>query len=195
MVAVEKIEERRLGPRRPLDAASPQTPGLETEAFEIQNEILQPQTGPLPDRRRLGRLEVGVAQGRLRGPAPREFSQGGDDAEEAPFDQCQGVPGDHQFGVVTDEAGGCAEVEDRTGRRRPVGEGVEVGHDVVTGLLLVLGDPFEITLVDDEIGPHLLEGLLGNLQAQFPFGLRQGQPGSAPGRETVTRRKQPQHFR
>ena len=141
MVAVEEIEEGGLGAGDALDPARLQPPALEAQPLEIEDEILEPQTGAFAHRGRLRRLEVGHPETGLRRPALGEVGERGDHPENPRLDQRHGVAGDALFGVVADEAARGAEVEDGFRRRGVLGEDVEVGHDVVPGLALDLGHP------------------------------------------------------
>ena len=72
-------------------------------------------------------------------------------------------------------------MEDRLGRWSTVGKGLEVGHDVVPGALLVLAHPIEILRGHLEVGQHLVEGVIRDLETLLLFGRSQSQPEPSPG--------------
>ncbi len=189
MVAVEELEEGGLGAGGALDAAHLEAAALEMEPLEIEQEVLQPQAGAFADRGRLGGLEVGHAEGRLVGPLVGETGEGRDHRQHPRDHEVEGVAGDDEVGVVADEGRGRAEVEDRPGRRRTVGKGLEVGHDVVPGALFVLPHPLEIVGGHLEVGPHLLDGLVRNVEPELVLGRGQRQPQPPPGGVAVARLK------
>ena len=100
-----------------------------------------------------------------------------------------------QLGVVTDEARGGAEVQVRPRGRGALGEGVQMGHDVMARLAFDFAHPLEIVGVDLEMGPHLLERGVGDFETEPALGLRERQPQPSPGGVAVARREQTQHFR
>ena len=79
MVAVKELEKGRLGTGGALRAPQLQPATLEAKAFEVEQEILQPQAGPFSDGGRLGGLEVGHAEGRFVGPV---FGKAGEAVDE-----------------------------------------------------------------------------------------------------------------
>ncbi len=85
-------------------------------------------------------------------------------------------------------------MEDRFRRRRPFGKDMEVGHDIVPGLALDLGDPQEIVLGDLEISAHLLDGLERNPEAELSLGLGERQPHPPPGGVAVAGEEQTKHL-
>ena len=194
MVAVEEIEEGRLGAGDALDPARLQPAALEAQPLQIEDEILEPQTGAFAHRGRLRRLEVGHPETGLRRPALGEVGERRDDREQPGLDQRHGVAGDALLGVVADEAARGAEVENRLRRRRVLGKDVEVGHDIVPGLALDLGDPDEIVLGHLEVGAHLLDGLGRNLEPELRLGLGERQPHPPPGGVTVAGGEQVEHL-
>ena len=194
VVAVEELEIGGLGPGRALGAAQLETLALEAQALEVEEEVLHPQTRPLADRCWLRRLEVGHTEGRLVGPSLGELGQRGHHRQETFDHEVEGVTGDEELGIVTDEGRGRAQVEDRLRSRRSVGKGLEVGHDVVASAFLVRLHPLEIILGHLEVSPHLLDGLGRNLEPQLTLGLGQRQPHPPPRRVTMPSGKQPLHF-
>ena len=56
MIAVEELEEARLGAGRSLRSAGPEELATVDDLLEIDEQIVDPQADPLADRRRLRRL-------------------------------------------------------------------------------------------------------------------------------------------
>ena len=158
-IAVEQIEEGGLGTGGSLGAAQFEASAFETQPLEIEEQLVQPQRGAFAHGGRLRRLQVGHPEARFRRPALGEVGERRDHRQQTGLHQRHGVAGDALLGVVADEAARGAEVENRFGRRRVLGVDVEVGHDIVPGLALDLGDPDEVVGCDLEIGAHLLDRL------------------------------------
>ena len=171
-----------------------ETAALETKPLEIENQILEPETGAFTHRGRLCGLEVGHPETGFRSPALGEVGEGGDHRQQPRFDQIHGIAGDALLGVVADEARGGAEVEDGLGRRRPFGKDMEVGHDIVSGFALDHGDPLEVLFGDFEIRAHLLDGFERDVETEFELGLGQCQPHPPPCRITVAGREEVEHL-
>jgi hypothetical protein len=194
VVAVEELEKGRLGPGRALGTPQLEASTLEAQALEVEEEVLQPQTRPLADRGRLRWLEVGHAEGWFVGPLLGKGRQGSCHRHHPLDHQIEGIAGDEELGIITNEGRGRPEVENRLRRRCAVGKGLEVGHDVVAGTFLVLTHALEIVFGDLEVGAHLFHGLGRNLEPQLTLGLGQRQPHPPPRRVAMPRGKQPLHF-
>ena len=111
-----------------------------SQVLQVQEQVLDPEAGPLANGGGLGGLEVGEAQGRLILPLGRKGAQGGDQVLDAPPQQAQGLLGDEEVPVVGDKAAGRAEVDHRTGTRGLLAPGVDGGHDIVPQGGLVAGN-------------------------------------------------------
>ena len=66
-VPVEQFEERRFRPCRPPRAPEAEFRPHRFDLLEVEEEVLKPEAGPLPDRHGLGRLQVRVAERGLGG--------------------------------------------------------------------------------------------------------------------------------
>ena len=183
MVALEELEEGRLGAGGALAAAEPERLQPVGELLHVEPEVLHPEGGPLPDGGELRRLEVGVRQaGQGRRP-DGERLQRAQHRDQPAQQEPEPVAHDQQVGVVGDERAGGAEVQERPGRGRLLAEGVHVRHHVVPEAALVPGRGGEIGVV--QVGPHLGQRLLGNGEAQLALRFRQGQPEPAPQADAV----------
>ena len=85
------------------------------------------------------------------------------DVREVSADEFSGVSHDDEFGVVGDFTACGAEVDDSTRSGGGVGEGVDVGHDVVAKLAFVLLRFGEIDIV--EVGSHFVDCFFGDVEA------------------------------
>src|SRR5215204_281108 len=75
MVTLEQLEEARLRSGGTLHPATGQRRDAMIEIGEVKHEVLHPQRGALADRRRLGWLEMSVAERRLGAPLAGERGQ------------------------------------------------------------------------------------------------------------------------
>ena len=75
VIAAEEREKARLSAGRPLDAAERQFVPPPFQFLQVEDELVEPQTGPLADGGQLGRLEVREAEGRLILPRDRKPRQ------------------------------------------------------------------------------------------------------------------------
>ncbi len=73
----------------------------------------------------------------------------------------------------------AAEVEDGFGLGGDLGEGVQVGHEVVTDAGFLAGGFVEIDVV--EVGLHFVELIVGDGEAEGFFGFGECEPDAAPG--------------
>ena len=89
VIALEQLEEARLGPGGALAAAQPE--GLQPvhQLLDVEREVLHPQRGPLADGGELGRLEVGIGQAGPRRVGPREPLQLRQHVEQAAEEQLE----------------------------------------------------------------------------------------------------------
>ena len=114
------------------------------EVLQIQQQVLEPETGPLPHGGGLGGLEVGEAQGRLILPLGGKPRQRRNHVLEATAQKGQGFLGNQQIAVIGDEATGGAQVDDGPGLGGLLTPGVNGGHHVMAQGGLVLRDGSKI---------------------------------------------------
>lgn len=183
---VVPLEELQVGGLRPggaLGAAHWDGGHLVGHAPEVHAEVLHPQRRALPHRDQLGGLEVRVAETSQVGVLERELLQLLHDLQEFGVDQSQALLHLNDLRVAHHKARSRAEVDDghRGRTSRPIG--VDVRHDVVPELLLLLLG--EIVVDDLGVFYHLLDLLLRDFarQAQLPLGLGEGNPEASPRRE------------
>ena len=177
-VALEQLQEAGLGARGALHAAHGRGADEVVQVLQVQEQILDPEGGPLAHGGGLGGLEVGEAQGGLVLPLRGKGGQGSDDVLEAAAQQSKGLLSDEQVPVVGDEAAGGAQVDDGPGAGGLLAPGVDGGHDVVAQGGFMLRDGLQVHGV---LGGLQLRDLgLRHGQAQLGLGLRQGDPEPAP---------------
>ena len=115
------------------------------QVLQVQQQVLDPEGGPLAHGGGLGRLEVGEAQAGLVLPLGGEAAPGRrSTSSRRRAQQPQGLAADEQVAVVGDEAAGGPQVDDGPGGGRLVAPGVDGGHDVVAQAGLMAGDGLQV---------------------------------------------------
>ncbi len=104
----------------------------------------------------------------------REGGQLVEDGQQPAQHQPKPIPQDHAVGVVGDETAGGAEVDESTRSRCLVAEMVHVRHDVMAEAPLVACSGIEVCVV--QVGPHIGDGRVGDLDTQLLLGLCQRKP-------------------
>jgi hypothetical protein len=183
VVPPEELEERRLRARGALAAVEAQRLEHVAEALHVEREVLHPQRGALAHRGELRRLEVRVGEARRRRVARGEGLQRAQERDEPAQHEAEAVAHHQQVGVVGDEGAGGAEVDHLARRLGLVAEGVHVRHDVVAKAALVLRRDLEVGVV--EVRAHGHQRRLGDVDAQLPLALGQGEPQAAPQADAV----------
>ena len=93
-----------------------------------------------------------------------------------------------QIGIIRDEGARRAEMDHAASRRRRVAEQMDMRHHVMAKTPFILRRLGEINVV--EMFPHVRYRGGGDIDAQFPFGLRKRQPEAAP--ESMPRLRRPE---
>ena len=189
---VEQFEERRLRPRR-----SPGSPEAEFrphgfDLLEVEEEILEPEAGALPDRHGLGRLEVRVAERGLGGLLAREGREILDRAQQPVAHDVETLPVLDEAVVVAHEGARRAEVDVLAGLRGDLAEVMHVRHHIVTEVALDHGDPVEVDLLPRRVHRH--DGVVGNLDAERAFLLGERNPQVAPDERLHARGEDRRHL-
>ena len=135
---------------------------------------------------------MGEAQGGQGAIPPGELGQVVQRPHQLIPDQGQPLPHEDDVGVVPHIAAGGPQVDDGHGLGALGAKGVDVGHDVVAQLLLLLGRQFIVNV--GEMGLHLVNLLLGDGQAQLHLRPGQRHPQLAPGGKLLVRGKQVLHL-
>ena len=181
MVALEQLQEGRLGAGGALAAQQLQVFDAVLHLVEIHQQLVHPQGGALANGGQLCGLEVGEAQGGQGLVSVGEFGQVVQHPHQLIPHQHETFPHDDDIGVVPHVAAGSAQVDDGHGVRTLVAVGVDVCHDVVAQLLFVSGGGFVVDVV------HVLLQLghlrLGHRQTQLHLRPCQGNPETVPGGE------------
>ena len=192
VVVAEQLEEGGLRARRAADAAESECVEPELELLQVEDEILQPERAALSDRRRLGRLEVGVPEGGHVAVAAGEVGERLDAEHDPVANELKGVPMQDQVRVVPDERRRGTQVDDARRGGGVVAEEVDVRHHVVAEATLVLGGLLEVDGVERRA--HLIERLLRDVQPDLPLALREREPQAAPRPVAVPRREDLLHL-
>ena len=162
------------------------------DLLQIQQQVVDPQRGPLAHGGGLRRLVMGVGKaGQVLVPQG-EITEIAHHARGLRRDQTQRVAHDDQIRVVAHVAGRRAQMDDRLRGRAAFAEGQHVRHHVVPHRLLMLRGPGVIDVVD--VRAHLVDLRLRNGQPQLPLRLRQRDPQPPPDRKLHVRRKQRLHL-
>ena len=160
--------------------------------LQVEQQVVNPEADPLADRGGLCGLEVGAAEADeglcLEGLGGQPLDHG----RQAGGHEIERLADEHEVGVVGDEGARGPEVDDRTGSRTVIGEGVEMSKHVVPHPALVVGRPGKVDRV--EVSPHFGELLRRDGQAQFGLALGEGQPDPPPERVAVVVAPQPRHL-
>ena len=183
MIAVEQLEEGRLGAGGTLGAEELQGAEYILEILEVEDELVQPQRRTLSDGRRLCRLEVGVRERRHILILHRELTELVDDIDELLMYELETLPHDDDIGVVADIAGGRTEVDDALRVRALYAVRIHMAHNIVTNLLLTCLCHLIIDLI--LMCLQLIDLLLRDVEAQLMLRLCQCDPELSPGTELV----------
>lgn len=89
---------------------------------------------------------------------------------------------------------GAAEVDDSFCRWAAVGEGVDMGHDIVAEVAFVFCGVVHVLVGDIEGGFHFVDLLVGYFEAAGLLGLGYCEPDFSPGGELVSRGPDFAHF-
>ncbi len=185
MVALEQVQETRLGAGCPLGPSGLQARQAVLELPEVQHQVVRPQTRPLADRRQLRRLQVGEAEAGQVAIPPGELGQPIDHRHQPGADQLKRLSEQQQVGIVRHETTGGPQMDDAAGIGTDVAVGTDVGHDVVADPPLVLPGHFKIDVVDVLL--QLRDLLRRDGQSQLRFRLGQRHPEPPPGAELPLR--------
>ena len=191
-VAVKETQEARLGSRRTLRAAKAQPVKPELHLLQVEQEILSPDRRALADGGQLGRLKMRIGERRELLVLEREPFQGAQETDESRPHQLEGLAVENAVGIVGHVAARGAKVDDPRGRGTGLAKGLDVRHDVVAQLALVLRDPVVIYIV--KMGAQLIQLGLADVESKLGLGFRQRKPEPAPGSVAIVVGKNPQHL-
>ena len=147
-VAVEELHKALLRAGRAAVAQQLEGGKGEVHFIQIHQQILHPQGGALAHGGELRRLQMGVAEGGQIFIFQRKGAQAADDLQQLFAHQRQGVAQHEYVGVVGHVAGSRAQVDDAARIGADVAIGEHVGHDVVTGALLVAAGGLVVDVLD-----------------------------------------------
>ena len=147
VVAVEEFQEARLRAGGAFVAQGLEAGDAMLDFGQVHREIVRPETRPLADGRRLGRLKMGEPEAGQIAVLGGERGQGVDHGRHSPGDHLQALAQQQQVGVVGHVAACGAQVDDGPGVGAKVAVGVDVGHHVVPQLPLVTVGGLEVDVV------------------------------------------------
>ena len=108
----------------------------------------------------------------------RELTEDADGLDQLPLNELESITDLDNVSVVSNVAGGGTKMDDGHSRRGGLSIGMDVPHNIVTELLLLLGGILEVDIV--QLGAHLLELLVAYLNAKLLLGSSQSSPKLAP---------------
>ena len=191
-VAAKQLQEAGLGAGGSLASQQAQAGQTVVHLVQVLEQLVHPQGGPLAHGDHLGSLVVGVAQGGQGLVAVGKLGQAGQHPHQLVPDEEQAFFHQQNVGVVPHIAAGGPQVDDGHGIGAPSAVGMDVGHNVVAQLLLLL---LGQVIVDVVLLPLQLVDLpLGDGQAQFHLRPGQGNPQPAPGGKFLVRGEQIKHL-
>ena len=163
------------------------------QVLQVQEQVLDPEGGPLAHGGGLGRLEVGEAQaGLVLPPAGEPAPRAAITSSSRRRSSRQGLTADEQVAVVGDEAAGGPQVDDGPGPGRLLAPGVDGGHHVVAQARPRSGRwPPGPPRPGWPAAPPSWAG--GDGQAQLRLAFRQGHPEPAPDPHAVQGGEQADH--
>ncbi len=193
VVAFEQGQVAGLGAGGSFDAPRSHHLELSTLGLQVEKGVLQPEAGPLAHGCQLSRLEVGEGEcGDSASPAG-EVSQFPSHRGCSLADQLESLTHQDHVGVVGDECGGSAQMEDTASISGLFSEMAQMGDHVVSCLTLDLGYPIEIHVVRHRF--QLRDLFFGDGQAhQLSLAVGQDDPHSTPQTIAVPGGEKRHHF-
>lgn len=167
VVTVEDLQERRLSTGGTLDTTEAQVIAGTLKVAQIHQQILDPETSTLANGHQLGGLTVSEAQTREVLVLLSELGQLVDDNSQLGDEDVETVAEQDQIGVVGTVARGSTPVNDTSGGGGNQAKGMDVGHDIVSPALLLLGGNGELVILDNLVGLHLLDSLGGDRKSKL----------------------------
>ena len=215
VVTVEDLEEGSLSTGGTLDTTETQVVTGTLEVTQIHEQILDPETSTLANGNQLGGLAVGETQAGEVLVLLGELGQLVDDDGQLGDQDVETVAEQDQVGVVGTVARGGTPVDDTGSGGGNQAEGMDVGHDIVSAALLLLGGNSELVILDDLVGLHLLDSIGSDRKSELCshdsvnlhpmsavarrlcrtfLGLREPGPKLSPCGETLARGKEVLHL-
>jgi hypothetical protein len=167
VISLEDLKERGLSTGGTLDTTEAQVITSTLKVAQIHQQILDPQASTLADSDKLGGLAVGETQAGKVLVLLGELGKLVDDNGQLRDEDIETVTEQDQVGVIGTVAGGSTPVDDTGGGGGNEAESVNVGHDIVTAALLLLGGDLELIVLDGGVRLHLLNGLIGDRKAKL----------------------------
>lgn len=167
VVTLENLKERCLGTSGALDTTEAQVVASTLEVAQIHQQILDPQTSTLAHSHQLCGLSVSESQTRQVLVLPGELRQLIDDNGQLGNEDVETVAEQNEVGVVSAVARSRTPVDDTSRGRGDLTKSVDVGHDIVSPALLLLGGYLELVVLDRGMGLHLLDRLICNGKAEL----------------------------
>ena len=112
VISLEELQKAGLRSGRSFHAAKSQLVETVLNLLQVENQVVTPQRGPLADRRRLGRLQMGVRQACQIAVFRGEIGQGVDDGHQSIAERMQALAKENQVGVIGDVTTRRPQVDD-----------------------------------------------------------------------------------
>jgi len=167
VIALEDLKERSLSTGGTLDTTETQVITGALEVAQIHQQILNPQTSTLTDSDELSGLTVGETQARQVLVLLGELRKLVDDDSQLGDQNIETITKQDQIRIIGTVARGSTPVNDTSRGGGNLAEGVNVGHDIVTTALLLLGGDLELGVLDGGMSLHLLNSLIGDRKSQL----------------------------
>ena len=167
VITLEDLEERSLSTGGTLDTTETQVITGALKVAQIHQQILNPQTSTLTNSDELSGLTVGETQTRQVLVLLGELRKLVNDDSQLGNQNIETITKQNQIRVIGTVARGSTPVNDTSGSRGNLAKGVNVGHDIVTTALLLLGGDLEFSVLNGGMGLHLLNGLIGDRKSQL----------------------------
>lgn len=162
VVTVEDLEEGGLSTGGTLDTTEAQVITGTLKVAQIHQQILDPETSTLTNGNQLSGLTVSETQSGQVLVLLSKLGQLVDDNSQLGDQNVEAVTEQDQVGVIGTVARGSTPVDDTGSSGSNLAKGVDVGHDVVTAALLLLGGNGELVILDGGVSLHLLESLIAD---------------------------------
>ena len=174
MVAVEELEEARLGAGRAFVAEGLEAFETIFEVFEVGYKIVSPESGAFTDGCRLRGLKMCQSETGKSAIFFCEFGEPVDNDDEAIANHAKSFAIENTVAVVGDEATSGSQVDDCASVRADVAVSMDMGHDVVSEFFFVCGGGFEVDIV--EMSFEFVDLRLAYWQSELMLGFGERDP-------------------
>lgn len=167
VITIEDLQERGLGARGALHATEAEVIAGTLEVAQVHQQVLNPQASTLANGDQLSRLTVSETQAREVLVLPGKLRQLVNDNGQLGDEDVETVPEQDQVSIVSAVARSSTPVNDTSSSRGDLAKGMDVGHDIVSAALLLLGGNLEFLVLDGGVSLHLLNRIFGDRKAEL----------------------------